>query len=87
MHTFTFTHTHTKIVLFLYHILIHCKISSFFVISLIKLTHTYTQKSKKTKCGGIAQLEERALCKREAPGSKPGTSTIQNKNIYICVLD
>ncbi len=50
--------------------------------------HTYTQKSKKkTKCGGIAQLEERALCKREAPGSKPGTSTIQNKNIYICVLD
>ncbi len=26
------------------------------------------------KFGGIAQLEERALCKREAPGSKPGIS-------------
>ena len=25
--------------------------------------------------GAIAQLEERALCKREAPGSKPGSST------------
>ena len=24
--------------------------------------------------GAIAQLEERALCKREAPGSKPGSS-------------
>ena len=28
-----------------------------------------------TNTGGIAQLEERALCKREAPGSKPGIST------------
>ncbi len=39
------------------------------------------------KNGGIAQLEERALCKREAPGSKPGTSiVIININIllYIC---
>ena len=26
--------------------------------------------------GAIAQLEERALCKREAPGSKPGSSII-----------
>ena len=26
--------------------------------------------------GAIAQLEERALCKREAPGSKPGSSTM-----------
>ena len=24
--------------------------------------------------GGLAQLEERTLCKREAPGSKPGFS-------------
>ena len=28
----------------------------------------------KSMIGGIAQLEERALCKREAPGSKPGSS-------------
>ena len=28
----------------------------------------------RNRFGGIAQLEERALCKREAPGSKPGIS-------------
>ena len=32
--------------------------------------------------GGIAQLEERSLCKRQAPGSKPGTSI---KNV-LCRL-
>ena len=31
--------------------------------------------------GAIAQLEERALCKREAPGSKPGSS------ISVTMLD
>ncbi len=34
-------------------------------------------------CGGIAQLEERALCKREAPGSKPGTSNAHDNHIYL----
>ena len=31
--------------------------------------------------GGIAQLEERALCKREAPGSKPGISIALQQKI------
>jgi hypothetical protein len=35
------------------------------------------KEKKKSKLGGVAQLEERALCKREAPGSKPGISTKQ----------
>ena len=37
--------------------------------------------------GGIAQSEEHALCKREAPGSKPGTSTLnQNESCSISLV-
>ena len=32
--------------------------------------------------GAIAQLEERALCKREAPGSKPGSSIHTHTHTY-----
>ena len=39
-----------------------------------------TQSIETTSLGGIAQLEERALCKREAPGSKPGIS-MEKKNL------
>ena len=35
------------------------------------------------KFGGIAQLEERALCKREAPGSKPGISRVYFGSISL----
>ena len=38
------------------------------------------------KNGGVAQLVERALCKREAPGSKPGISNFRLNNYLINYL-
>ena len=39
-------------------------------------------------CGGLAQLVECALCKREAPGSKPGFSTSSwSYSVMVITLD
>ena len=39
-------------------------------------------------CGGLAQLVECALCKREAPGSKPGFSTsLWSYSVMVITLD
>ena len=39
-------------------------------------------------CGGLAQLVECALCKREAPGSKPGFSTsVWSYSVMVITLD
>ena len=38
--------------------------------------------------GGLAQLVECALCKREAPGSKPGFSTpLWSYSVMVITLD
>ena len=37
--------------------------------------------------GGLAQLVECALCKREAPGSKPGFSTDRSYSVMVITLD
>ena len=46
----------------------------FFFLPLKKYSFIYLFDYIYIKFGGIAQLEERALCKRQAPGSKPGIS-------------
>ena len=40
----------------------------------------------KCTCGGLAQSEECALCKREAPGSKPGFS-IWSYSVMVITVD
>ena len=44
--------------------------------------------NKMSTCGGLAQLVECALCKREAPGSKPGFSTSSwSYSVMVITLD
>ena len=44
--------------------------------------------NKISTCGGLAQLVECALCKREAPGSKPGFSTSSwSYSVIVITLD
>ena len=44
--------------------------------------------NKISTCGGLAQLVECALCKREAPGSKPGFSTSSwSYSVMVITLD
>ena len=44
--------------------------------------------NKISTCGGLAQLVECALCKREAPGSKPGFSTsVWSYSVMVITLD
>ena len=44
-------------------------------------------KSPISACGGLAQSEECALCKREAPGSKPGFSICWSYSVMVITLD
>ena len=37
--------------------------------------------------GGLAQSVECALCKREAPGSKPGFSIVWSYSVMVITLD
>ena len=45
-------------------------------------------KTQNLSSGGLAQLVECALCKREAPGSKPGFSTpLWSYSVMVITLD